>query len=258
MFDIQFGYTLQTFCLVLARVAAIVGLAPFYGGPRLAPVIRVSLMLMIAVILTPIVPAPWAAAAGRIATLPGLAMAVLGEVLLGAVVGMICNLFVSVFVIGGEAMAQGAGLLMAQEVDPTSGQSNNIISQLLQMVFLLLVVSVNGHLVLLKYVAGSFYSIPPQLAWLNNGWMEGLMQLSANVIEWGVRFSAPIIAVILIVDVGFALVARLAPDFDVLFMSIPVRLAVALSIIGFVIRFGENFFMSMVRKMLEACSALLT
>lgn len=255
--DIQFGFLPQTFFLVLARVGGVLATVPFFGGSSVAPTIRAALILAVALVLTPVAPPGWVAAAGALRTLEGIVFGALGEVVLGAAIGLVCGLFVSVFLVGGEIIAQGSGLMMAQEVDPTSGISQTMMSQMLQSAFVLCVVLTNGHLVLLKLVAGSFYSVPPQTAWLTQNWMFGLMALGSGLFEWGVRLAAPVIATILILDVGFGLIARIAPDFDILFMSIPIRLSAALAMFGFVARFGAPFFGSVSDRMLEACAAML-
>jgi len=255
--DIEFGFLPQTFFLVLARLLAILSTVPFFGGERMPVRLRIMVGFVIALVITPMVPLAWAQSAGQMTSLPALVLGVMGEVILGAAVGFVCHLFVSIFVVAGDMIAQCAGLSMATEVDPTSGMNNTIITNLLQSLFILTVVLSNGHLVLLKMVAASFYSVPPQCVWITKEWVYGIVSLGSGMFEWGIRLAAPIMAADLILNVGFALVARIAPDFDILFTAIPIRLLVALSLLGVILKLSGYFFDSVTRDMLAACAAML-
>ena len=57
--------------------------------------------------------------------------------------------------------------------------------------------------------------------------------------------------------VGFGLVARLAPDFNILFLSLPVRLGMVILIYGLIFRYGAVFLDRIMQSMLEECARIL-
>jgi flagellar biosynthetic protein FliR len=257
MFEISFGVWPQVFFLVLARVAGILNTVPFFWGYHASPAIRVASSLAVALVLTPLAPAPWLAAAAGMNTLFGVFLGMLGEVAFGAAVGLICNVCVATVTVGGSEIAQSAGLQMAEELDPQSGISNTIMTNLLNMIFLLVVVLGNGHLALLRLTAASFFYAGPQLAWLHQGWVTGLISLGSDMFHWGLRIAAPVMAAMLVVNSGFALIARLAQEFDVLFLSIPVRLVVTFVVLGITLRFSQSVLQGIMNRMLEICARVM-
>lgn len=258
MFEVDFGLWPQAFSLVLARVAGLVGSIPFFWGTQAAGQIRFSYVLIISLLLTPLVPPEWMAAAAQMQTGFGMFIGMLGEVLLGGAVGLICNLFLGAIVFAGDLSGQSAGLLMAQEVDPQTGVNSTLMTTLMQTVFIMAVVLNNGHLALLRVVAESVYHVQPGLAWINEGWMHGLIALGSAMYDWGLRLGAPAVATVLILDAGFALIAKFAPDFEILFMSIPIRLSAILAVFGLTLQYGDSIMTGMIQRMLKLCSNVLT
>ena len=71
------------------------------------------------------------------------------------------------------------------------------------------------------------------------------------------KLAIPVLTAALIVDACMGLISKLAPDFDILFLSLPVRLFVGIAAFGLLIRYGGNIFDSMVRDMFSRMGGLL-
>jgi flagellar biosynthetic protein FliR len=253
--EIQLGYYPVVILLVLARTLAFMA-APFFGQ-QLAPQIRVAMALMITFTLLPTLSPAWVNAAREIQTMPGIVLAILNEVLLGAAIVLICNLFIGACSLAGELAGQASSLMMAQSIDPFSGSSSQILEQILQVLFILLVLLSGGHLVLLRMLGASFQIVPPAFTWLNSEFSNTILSLGANLFVMGLQLAMPLVGAGLVISVCFGLIGRLAPDFDVMFMSFPVHLAVGLSLFGLVLRFGGETFSRMIDQMLRHCARVL-
>ena len=250
--NIEIGYYPQVLLLVLSRVAAVVWMVPFFGGTTLSPRIKISTALVIALAILPVVPGEWAAAAGQIYTLAQMLVAVLREILLGAVIGLICHCFVAACMFSGTQAAHSASLSMANTIDPLHGAQSNTLALLLQTVFILIVVTSNGHLALIRFLAMSFQESPRSLLAVDN-FAAMTLALGSTIFDWGVRLALPAICAGLVVNVGMALAARMAPSFNVLFLSLPIRLFVGLSVLGMTLKHGADAFERLMMEMLEAC-----
>ncbi|MBN1672162.1 MAG: flagellar biosynthetic protein FliR [Kiritimatiellae bacterium] len=255
---VQFGFWPQTFFLVLARSAGITAAVPFFGGAEVPGPIRIALALLIAVVLTPLVPMEWAVTAASLNTLPAVVLGMVGEALLGAAIGLVCSLFIQACVIGGNIISQGSGLFLARNVDPVHGYDNPIMGQLLQMTFVVIVLATNGHLVLLRLLAASFRTVPPQITWLNQATVGELIAMGGEMFRLGVKLAAPLLAASLILNVGLGLIARMAPDFNVLFLALPVRVFMGMFMTGLILRYGAAIFGQLVQRMLELCARVLS
>ncbi|NCC51714.1 MAG: type III secretion protein [Spartobacteria bacterium] len=256
--EIQFGIFPQVFLLVFFRVAAIALGTVFLGGNAVPKQVRVALAMALTIALLPMVPDEWILAAGKVTTVPDVILALMGEIFLGLSVGLICDTMVSLCVIGGEVIGLQSAMSMARELDPTSGVENPVFSILMQKAFVLIVLLSGGHLVLIRMVGQSFYAVPPQLTWMSMDVVTAIISLGSVMYEWGLRLAAPVLGAAMILNVAMGLMARLAPNFNILFLSLPIRVFVGISCIGLILRFGGAFFSTIIDLMMAACNAVLT
>ncbi len=255
--ELQLGYLPQVYLLVLFRVMAVLVPILVYGRVLVPGKVMVAIGLFLTLILTPLVPESWIAAAMTLRTIPDVLFTLLGEVLLGTALALILNMIFGICIFAGTIAGWGSSLMMAQTIDPIHGGQSVILSEILQNLFIVLLFISNAHLVVLKMLAASFYSVPPQLTWLNEGFMNNLIALGSQMFWWGVRFGLPIMSAILIVDAAMGLVARMAPDFDILFLSFPIRLITGVAVFGITIQHGAGFFDRIQQMALEGFASLL-
>ena len=255
--DIYFDTFPQHFMLIFARIAGLFTSVTFFGKTSVPIRFRLGAALLITLVLAPTVSQPLSEKLPVTESLPGLFMNMLGEMMLGFVLGIICDLAIGICLFAGTIAGLGSGLMMAQDIDPMTGVSNTLLSQLMQATFVILVILNDGHLILLKMMAVSFTALPPKLGWLDGDLLVHLASLGSVLFSWGVRLAAPMMATALLVSVGFGLVARLAPDFNILFLSLPVRLIAVLVAYGFTFRYSGYFFDKVLDFMLTECAKIL-
>ncbi len=254
--EFQLGCYPQVFILTLARTGAIVFAMPFFEA-RLEVQIRIGIALAVTLALLPTLPPVWVQAASEITTLPAILLAMLNEVLLGGAIGLICNVFVGACQMAGELMGFSSSLNAAESLDPFSGLSSPAMEQILRILFVLIILLSNGHLALLRMLGASFRTIPPVMTWISAGLGERILALGTSMFTLGLGLAIPIMAAALLVDVCFGLIARLAPEANILFLSLPVRLCIGLGLFGIVLRCSAGSFARLVEQMLEQCAKIL-
>ncbi|MDD4735437.1 MAG: flagellar biosynthetic protein FliR [Kiritimatiellae bacterium] len=255
--EIQLAFYPQALLLVIARVASITwGTVVF--GKDLAPLeVRVLLAFAIAMVITPLAPEAWARTAMAMNDLPRMTMGLLGEALLGFSIALICELFVGIFSMTGYVLGWASSLTMSQEIDPVSGVQNNVLGILMQLVFLMIIWTYGGHLMLIEIVVKSLQTVPPTFAWLDGQVTEMMVALGGLMFEWGVKLGAPVIGAAMILNAAMGLVAKMAPQFNILFLSLPIRLGTGMLMMGFFLRYGGGHFREIVMTMLEYCLKLV-
>jgi flagellar biosynthetic protein FliR len=251
---ISLEYAPQVCVLVLARVAGVIGGVSFFGRARVPPQIRVCTALVLTLALLPLIPPTWHKAAMALQGNAELIIAMAGEVLLGLVIAFICDLFIGVFLFAGAVAGLSSSLQMAETVDPASGTRNSIIGEILQLLFILLVLLQDGHLVLIRLLYESFTAMPPGATLTATGLWTHLVALGGLMFEWGMCLAAPLVAAALIVDVSMGLMARMAPDFEIMFLSLPVRLGVAFVTLGMMLRYLGPFANRVMERMFAECA----
>jgi flagellar biosynthetic protein FliR len=256
--EIQIGYYPQLFLLVLTRVGSIVGGVTILGKGRVPPPVRLAVALALTILFTPLLAAKGALIQLHLNNTIEIVEAMLNEMLLGFVLALACDIVFTVCNLAGFIIGFGSSLTMAQVIDPTSGVSGEIIGAILQLVCMMIFILSDAHLVLIRLIFQSFSIIPPNPgAWLTQDLMSDIVMLLKRIYICGVRLAAPAIAVAFILDLSFGLISRMAPDFDILFMSMPVRLFAGLATFGFILRYGASFFDSLCQLMERSFARIL-
>jgi flagellar biosynthesis protein FliR len=236
--------------LVLSRFAALVGMTAVFGRRQ----IPVRIRLMIAVALTWFavanLPPEWNVYCQSLNKLSVLVMAIIGEMLMGAALGLVCDLFIGVLSMAGLIVGQGSSLSMAQMMDPATGESDVIVSTIFTMLFTLLVLLWDGHLFLIKIMMKSFHVLPPGFSWFREELLEMYTVLGSDLFAWGIRYALPTLVGGLLVVVAMGLMAKMAPEFNVLFLSLPVRLVMGLGMLVIFFLYGYGPFYRVFEGML--------
>lgn len=242
--------------LVLFRITGIILPLPFFNIPTGSGWLLAGLALPVTLLFCSVLPASWVSSVAALQTPGALVFALLGEVLLGAGIGLICGIFISVFVVAGALAGQSASLSMAEDLDPITGESSDVLTQIWRMLFLLIILSLDAHLLIFRVIARTFEVLPvPWIGWFRCG--HDIALLGATSIHAGAAIALPVMVVALLVSIGMGLISRLASGFDVLFLSIPIRLISAFLMIKLTLLFGGSTMRGMAYDMLTAVTKLL-
>jgi flagellar biosynthetic protein FliR len=135
---------------------------------------------------------------------------------------------------GGEIMGFQMGFTMVTLADPLSGTEASISSHLLNMFALMVFLTLDGHLVLLRGLADSFSLIPPGGLHVGGRLTGSVMELSAALFSVAVQIAAPVIAALFMVELALALMGRAAPQMNLLTLGFPLKIAVGFFFIGMI------------------------
>jgi flagellar biosynthesis protein FliR len=216
--------------LLLARVATFVSVLPAFGGPGLPKVVKLGL----AVALTIFWLGSWQTLLSedflaRPLTITWIGYLVLlgREILLGGVMGFALGLFLVPAQIAGDYIGQEMGLTLGGISDPTYQVSGTAMGQIFEMLGTLIFLGLDGHhvfLVVLQVtltrwpIGGSTLDLP--LAHLANG--------ATTAQEYGLLLAAPVGLCLLLTSIILALMARAAPQMNLISVGFGLRVGVGL------------------------------
>jgi flagellar biosynthetic protein FliR len=213
------------FALVLTRVSSFLLVLPVFGSKAIPMQIKAAAAILLSLFFC--TTAPLGIDPAKISTL-GAILLLADEAIYGLALGLIVAFLFSVVSLSGHIIEQQMGLTMAEIINPLTDEEAGPLASLLEMIFLLLFLSANGHHMFLLILSKS-YSVFPA------GTIPTLGTLVGSVIETGsamfvasLRLAAPMIAASLILMVALALLARLIPEMDIFFISMPVQVALGL------------------------------
>ena len=165
--------------------------------------------------------------------LPNLLVLIFKEIAIGLTGGLILTIWFSAAGLAGEKIATSCGLGYAMQVDPSSGTSSPVISQILTLFLIVIFISIDGHLIILRVLLDS-YELIPIGANLNLGVMvangisaAGSMFLAATIIM------LPIAGLTLMINIAIGVVTRSAPTLNLFSFGFPITMIGAFVILYF-------------------------
>ena len=220
---------LPLFFLATVRVGSFVISSPLFGMRGVPTPIRVviSFILSLAVVSFTGLPSE------DLLSSLNFIFVVLVEIAVGLTAGLIVTIWFSSVALAGEKMATSAGLGYAAQIDPQAGGQTPVVSVILNLFLIVLFVSLDGHLLMLRVFFESFSilpigSMPPPMVLIGAGIKAaGSMFVAASLIM------LPVVGIILMINVSAGIMTRSAPQLNLFSFVFPVTILGAFIILYF-------------------------
>jgi flagellar biosynthetic protein FliR len=233
MFSIEFlPQTAFVFMLVFARLGSMVMLMPALGETAVPPQIRLILALLLSAVMMPLVSDAFSAIPP---TVPGLAMALVSEILVGLFIGMISRLVMSALHVAGNVIALQTGLAFAQNVDPTQGTQSALIANFLSMTAVTLIFATGMHHLLIAAMRDSYVLFHPGDMFPVGDFLQLAVKVMAGSFVLGVQLAAPFVVFGLVFYIGIGLLSKLMPQIQIFFIAMPANIGLGLSLLLFIL-----------------------
>lgn len=216
--------------LVLARVTGLLAAFPALSQERLPLQVRSGLAALLSVLLL--------APAGKASVVPtGIwdLAAILGtEFAVGVLLGTMAAWVLEAVAFGSQLMDIQVGFSFVQIVDPTNTQPASVSGALLAQVGLLLMFAMGLHHQMILGLADSYRIVP-----IGAGFPLHAFELVAvlgGLLAKGLQLAMPVLVVLIVVDVLQGLAGKLMPQLQLLQLMFPVKIALGLVLLGFLLR----------------------
>jgi flagellar biosynthetic protein FliR len=212
---------LALFFLVLARLSAFFVAGPLFSMPNMPGLVKIGLSFTMAVLIFPMLDASTA-----IYPADGwqYIFAIVREVMVGLALGFTATLVLNALIFAGGLIDMQIGFFMSLIFDPLAGATAGIISRFLHLLGLAVLLAVNGHHMIISALARSFTVVPVNTAQVSGDAAMFLIKVFGQMITIGVQIAAPLIAVMLVIDVTLGLLARTAPQMNVFMLGFPIKI----------------------------------
>lgn len=161
-----------------------------------------------------------------------VALMLLGEVVLGLVLGMAVNFLFMGIQAGGELLGFQMGFTMINFADPLTGNQTGATAFFLWMVSLLVFLSLDGHLYMIKAFAASFDLVPPGGLFLGPVVLRQVLHMAGQMFVLALQIAAPVMVALFLVEVALGLMARTSPQIPIMEFGFPVKIAVGFFFLG--------------------------
>ncbi len=213
----------------LARITGLVIAAPVFGYRALPARVRIGLVLVLSLVVAPLAP-PMPA----IDPLSGAGLVTAAEQLLtGLVLGFAARLAFVVLEIAGQQIAQLMGLGFAALADPQNGIEVPVVGHFYLLLATLVYLGLDGHLVLIRVLVESFQTLPVAAGGVGSEALWAVSGQAGWVFGAGLLIALPAMAALLIVNLAFGVMARSAPQLNILAVGFPITLLFGLVVMLF-------------------------
>ncbi|MFI4950614.1 MAG: flagellar biosynthetic protein FliR [Caulobacterales bacterium] len=213
--------------LIFARLGAIIMLLPGLGESFIPIRIRLSLALLLALVMFPLV-------GGTVPAIPanvsGVALAIIKETAIGLLIGGILRFFMTSLATAGEIISIQTTLAFAQTANPMQASPSTTLGTFLGLMGILLIMTTNLHHLFLSAIVRS-YTIFPFTRTIPLADANALaVQTVSRSFALGLQLAAPVVALSLIFNIATGLVGRVMPQFQIFFVATPLMVLLGLSV----------------------------
>jgi len=213
--------------LIFARLGAVLLMIPGIGESYVPPRIRLSLALVIALALWPVI-AP--SLPDLPATLGGMAGWIIREVVVGLAIGALLRAFMTALATAGEIVSLQTALSFAQTANPMQASPGTTIAAFLMLLGTTLIFATNTHHLFIAGLVGSYELISPARPLVTGDFVSMAVRTVGDAFMLGVQLSAPVLVFALIFNLASGLVGRVMPQFQVFFAAAPLNIILGLSV----------------------------
>ncbi len=156
-----------------------------------------------------------------------ISILIIREILIGVCLGITGQIIFAGLDLAGSLISYQTSLSFANMVDASTQQQNSVLSNLLTTLGVLVFLGIGGEKILLNGLIKSFEIVPLSAG---NIFYVGpyLLEIATFLFLIGLQITIPFIFVILLIDLSLAIFARIMPQVNLLFISLPIKFGVGL------------------------------
>jgi flagellar biosynthetic protein FliR len=216
----------ERLALLLVRPGMIAMLAPGIGGQHVSAPVKVALTVFLALGLLPAVDVP------RAVPEVSLVLVVAREVAIGLSLAFVLRALIAAAEFAGHLSGQQIGFSYGATIDPQSGVRNNMLAVLYGMLATLGFLGINGHHALLRALAESYSGLPIGIGHVQASLVVAVRDILGLVFVVAARLAAPIVIVLLVVELAVGLISRASPALSFMIIGYPIRIIVGLILLA--------------------------
>ncbi|WP_275272095.1 flagellar biosynthetic protein FliR [Limnobacter sp. P1] len=220
----QLEIWIASFLWPFIRILAMLATAPVFDNRTVQRRIRVGLAALIAILMMPLLPAPPVLSSAQ--AIPVL----IQQILIGVAMGFSMRLVFAAFEMAGDLLGLQMGLAFAQFIDPARGMQTPLIGSFLGVLAMLTFLVIDGHLLVIAAVVQSFELIPisANLSVVNS---QSIALAGSIMFMLALQISLPVMAAVLISNIVLGILARAAPQLNVMSIGFSITIGVGLWIL---------------------------
>ena len=249
MIDTGFLLQFQVFLLVLARVFGMLVLTPFFSSLTIPFRVRAILAFFVAIIMValtlsvPIRP--------EISLLPFI-LQLVGELFIGMAIGFIVAIYFASFAFAAELFSVQMGLSITMVFDPQAQIEVPVIGQLFSLFAVLVFLGVGAHHHLLNGIWSTYTTLPVfEISRAAGPFAQGVASAFSSMFGAALKIALPMISVAFLLSLSMGILARTAPQLNILMLGFPIQILVGLMVMMACLPFIFRFMGSVISQSIQ-------
>lgn len=226
--------------VIFTRFGGAMMLLPGFGEAYVPPRYRLLLAVLLSLLMTPVL-------APRLPGLPSepsqLAVIIGSELLIGLFIGTITRILISTLESAGMVVSLQLGLSAAQVFNPLAAQQGSVPGAFYSMLGVLLIFLTDTHHLLLRGLVDSYAVFAPGTLPPIGDLSDTIARVTAGSFRLAMEMSAPFIVLGTLFFVALGIVARLVPQFQLLFVTQPLQIVGGLIVFVVALVTGMRWFL---------------
>jgi flagellar biosynthetic protein FliR len=231
--DLLVSQGLSLYLLIFARIVGFFVTAIPFSASYIPNQVKVWLAVMVAYLVFMVnLKAPLQIPP----TLIGYVLQMLGEMLIGCILGFITQIVFAAFQLAGQLLDMQMGFGMVNVLDPQSGVQLPLFGNFLYLFALLCFFVVNGDHVLLSCIAQSYKILPVGGGMHFSGnFYNYLFDMAGDMFSIAFRMALPIIGSLVIGELILGIIARTVPQMNIFMVALPMNIGLGLGLVMIII-----------------------
>lgn len=214
------------FVLAMVRVASWMIISPPFNNRLIPKRVKVGIAAVIALPLAHRLPADQVTLeTGALLTQVFLQMAT------GLMLGFLTYIIFSAVQMAGGLIDTFGGFTMSMAMDPFGQSQSSIFGRFYQLLAVVLLMAINGHLMLIKGFMSTFEVVPldtSRLGGFNEMLLEGMARMGLAALE----IAGPLLVAYFLAEVALGLLSKAAPQLQILQFGFPFKILITLLLVG--------------------------
>jgi flagellar biosynthetic protein FliR len=212
---------LGAFLWPLFRILGLVATEPILGNSAVPRRVKLGFAVLLTLIISPTLPPiptvePFSAAGILVAS---------QQILIGVAMGFVMRIVVNAIEMAGQLAGLQMGLGFAVFFDPQSAAQTAVVGEFTGLIATLLMLASNAHYLILLALAESFRTLPISTTPIGAPGLGAVVAWSGEIFSSGLLLSLPVIAALLITNLGIGIMTRAAPQLNIFSVGFPLTLA---------------------------------
>lgn len=239
---------LSQFMWPMIRISGFFLVVPIFGTRLVSSYIRIGLVSLIAIsVMNTLPPMPVVDLIS-----PRAYVIAAEQLIIGIAMGFLIQVMFQIFIMAGQMIAMQMGLGFASMVDPANGIFVTIVSQFYLMLTTLVFMAMNGHLVAIEVLIGSFHTFPVSAEWQFTNFYA-IVGSATWLFSSAVFVALPAVTAVLVINFAFGIMTRAAPQLNIFSLGFPFTMLMGLIILWI----GLSGFLPQYHVLVNECLQIL-